>query len=248
MTLWKRYFGETELPITFYYTNDEERVKPVEPDSVPRCMILAISSVRNGKPLCLCAESIHCFGGKRFTGFSQKLSPDFEYFLSCGIPGKLKGERYKKSPDLVKESLKHVPSFKAPAKFIVFKRWDTLEESDNPQVAIFFAEPDVLSGLCTLASFDEAEPNSVIAPFGSGCSSIVLYPYVEKESDHPKAVIGLFDPSARPHVPRNAITFSVPMARFSRMIDNMEESFLATETWGKVLKRIQLHEKRETHK
>jgi len=29
--------------------------------------------------------------------------PHFEYFLSCGIPGKLEGERYKKSPELVKE-------------------------------------------------------------------------------------------------------------------------------------------------
>jgi uncharacterized protein (DUF169 family) len=243
--LWKRFFDGAELPITFYYTKEEERVKPAEPDSVPRCVILAISGVRNGTPLCLDAESIRCFGGRRYLGFSQKLPSDFEYFLSCGTPGKFKGERYKKSPDLVKESLKHVPTFKAPAKYIVFKRWDTLEESDNPEVVILFAKPDVLSGLFTLASFDEAEPNSVISPFGSGCASIVLYPYLERESDHPKAVIGMFDPSARPHAPRNVMTFSVPMTRFCRMIDNMEESFLATDTWRKVLKRIELHGKQE---
>ncbi len=40
--------------------------------------------------------------------------PDFEYFLSCGIPGKLEGERYKKSPEMVKEYLKHTPATKAP--------------------------------------------------------------------------------------------------------------------------------------
>lgn len=28
--------------------------------------------------------------------------PNFEYFLSCGIPGKLEGERYKKTPELVR--------------------------------------------------------------------------------------------------------------------------------------------------
>ena len=157
----------------------------------------------------------------------------------------MKGERYKKSPDLVKESLKYVPSFKAPKEFIVFKRWDKLEESDSPEVVIFFARPDVLSGLFTLANFDEAEPNSVISPFGSGCASIVLYPYLERESNHPKAVIGMFDPSARPHVPRNMLTFSLPMSRFTRMIDNMEESFLTTDTWRRQFKRIELHEKRE---
>jgi uncharacterized protein (DUF169 family) len=247
LTLWKRYFDGAELPIVFYYTNDEEHVKPVEPDSVPRCMILAISSVRKRTALAFDAKSIHCFGGKRYLGFSQKLSPDFEYFLSCGIPNKFKGERYKKSPDLVKESMKNVPTFQAPAKYIVFKRWDTLEESDNPEVVFFFARPDVFSGLFTLANFDEAEPNSVISPFGSGCASIVLYPYLERESEHPKAIIGMFDPSARPHVPRNILTFSTPMTRFSRMIDNMEQSFLATDTWGKVLKRIEMHQKREAH-
>lgn len=31
------------------------------------------------------------------------IRPDFEYFLSCGIPGKMEGEPDKKSPELVKE-------------------------------------------------------------------------------------------------------------------------------------------------
>jgi uncharacterized protein (DUF169 family) len=245
IALWKQYFDGAELPITFYYTNEEERIKPVEPDSVPRCLILAVSSVRNGTSLCFDAQSIRCFGGKRYLGFSQELAPEFEHFLSCGIPGKFQGERYKKSPELVNESLKYVPAFEAPAKFIVFKRWDMLEESDDPEVVIFFVKPDVLSGLCTLASFDEAEPNSVFAPHGSGCSSIVLYPYLERESNRPRAVIGMFDPTARPHVPRNTLTFSAPMKRFSGMIDNIGESFLTTDTWGRVLERICFEEKRE---
>lgn len=31
-------------------------------------------------------------------GFSQTIMPGFEHFPSCGIPGKLKGEHYKKGP------------------------------------------------------------------------------------------------------------------------------------------------------
>ncbi len=135
--------------------------------------------------------------------------------------------------------MKYSPLFKAPGRFIVFKRWDMIEESDDPDVVIFFAEPDVLSGLFTLDNFDEAKPDGVFAPFGSGCSTIIVqHPYLEKSSDHPRGVIGMFDISARPFVPWSTLTFSVPMNKFARMIENMEESFLITDSWKRVQKRI----------
>jgi hypothetical protein len=105
-------------------------------------------------------------------------------------------------------------------------------------VVIFFAQPDVLSGLFTLANFDQAEPNGVFAPFAAGCGSIVQYPYLEKDSHRPRGVLGMIDVSARPFVPQAVLTFSVPMDRFSRMIGNMEESFLITASWNQVRKRI----------
>ncbi|MFH0975277.1 MAG: hypothetical protein V1874_05780 [Spirochaetota bacterium] len=48
----------------------------------------------------------------------------------------------------------------------------------------------------------------------------------------------MFDPSARPYIPADMLTFSVPIARFIKMIDYMDESFLITESWKKVQKRI----------
>jgi len=168
----------------------------------------------------------------------QEVMPNFEYFLSYGIPEKLEGERYKKTPELVKEIMKKAPKFDAPGRFIVFKRWDMLEKKDEPDVVIFFARPDVLSGLFTLANYDAGELNVVFSPFSAGCGSIVQYPYLEKESDYPKAVIGMFDVSARPFVPENVLSFSALMNKFSVMIENMEESFLITGSWGKIQKRI----------
>ena len=105
-------------------------------------------------------------------------------------------------------------------------------------MVIFFARPDVLSGLFTLANFDVADPNGVFAPFGAGCGSIVQYPYLERSSDTPRAVIGMFDVSARPFLPEDLLSFAVPSDKFARMIDNMDESFLITPSWGKVQKRI----------
>jgi hypothetical protein len=48
----------------------------------------------------------------------------------------------------------------------------------------------------------------------------------------------MFDVSARPWVPEDVLTFSVPMNKFIGMVGNMEESFLITPSWSKVNKRI----------
>ena len=238
LTLWKKYFRNAELPITFYYTNEAGHGELVKMGSIHRCVIGALARARYGRPLAFDVDAVGCPGGRRYLGFTENLMPDFEYFLSCGIRGKMEGERYKKTPEMVKEAMKEWPVFRAPGRFVVFKRWDMLEEADNPEVIIWFAKPDVLSGLFTLASFDEVGQDMVMTPFGSGCSTIVQYPYLEKDSERPRSVIGMFDISARPFVPKDVLTFSVPMSKFIRMMDNMEESFLITPSWAKVQKRI----------
>ena len=236
--LWRKYFDGAELPITFYYTNEQGRGELVKAPPGHQCLIGVLEKVRKGQSLCFEGDSIGCGGGKRYTGFTQGVMPNFEYFLSCGIPGELEGERYKKSPELVRKTMEGMPEFKAPAKYIVFKQWEHLEESDNPDVVIFHAQSDVLSGLFTLANYDEAEQDGVIAPFSAGCGSIVQYPYLEKNAERPRAVIGMFDVSARPHVHKDELTFAAPMKKFRRMVENMEESFLITPSWQRVRNRI----------
>jgi len=241
--LWKKYFNGAELPITFYYTDKEGSSEMVKPPG-NGCLIGDLSKVRMGRSLCFSKESIGCGGGKRYCGFAEDVGINLEYFLSYGIPGKLEGERYKRSPELVRKAMKKAPKFKAPAKFIVFKRWDALDESDEPEVIIFFAPHDVLSGLFTLANFDEIDPDGVFAPFSSGCGSIILYPYLEGNSPRPRCILGMFDVSARPYVPKDSLSFAVPKSKFFRMIENMEESFLITSSWNKVYKRIVKREKK----
>jgi len=238
ISLWHKYFNNAELPITFYYTNEAGHAEPAKPESTPRCIIGALTGIRQGNSLYFDASSIGCPGGKRYLGFAESIAPNFEYFLSYGIPGRLRGERYVKSPELVKRIMEQATAFTAPGKFVVFKRWDKLEASDEPEVVIFFAQPDVLAGLFTRARFDETDRGAVQTPFGSGCSTIILYPYLEKTSGHPRAIIGMFDPSARPFVPKDILTLSVPINKFTIMVDNMEESFLITESWQRIQQRI----------
>ena len=235
---WNKYFGKAELPIAYYYIDTLSDNETMNTQNHNRCIIGNLNAAREGHTFVFSAESPGCMGGKRYTGYSQKLRPNFEYFLSCGFPDKIEGERYKKSPDLVKEYLKNNPSFEAPAKYLIFKRWDKLEDRDEPLAVIFFATPDVLSGLFTLANYDSANPNGVIVPMGSGCSSIIAYPLVEAKQSQPRCVLGMFDVSARPYVPENTLTFTIPMKRIEEMLLNMDESFLITESWKAVRDRI----------
>ena len=238
LQLWRKHFGEAELPIAVFYTDDMPE-DACDAAGAERCVIGQLHVAREGKTLCFDADSLGCSGARRYFGFTYEISmPDFEYFLSYGIPGKVRGERYKKSPEIVRESTKYTPSFEAPGKRIVFKRWDRLGPDDEPEIAVFFAKQDVLAGLFTLANFDEAEPNAVICPFGSGCGSIVYHPYMELRSDRPRCVMGMFDISARPYVGENTLSFAVPITKFERMVDNMDESFLITDSWRELYQRI----------
>jgi len=235
---WEKYFNGAALPIAFWYTNDDGVKQHIRPVKGQVCMVGQLALVRRGETLAFDADSVGCGGGKRYMGFTSELRPGFEYFLSSGIPGKMEGERYKKSPELVLEALGRQHDFVAPGKYIVFKRWDALAEADEPEVVIFFAKPDVLSGLFTLSGFDEADYDACIAPFGAGCGTIIQYPYLEKASPRPRSVVGMFDVSARPWVEPDVLSFATPIVKFRRMIENMDESFLITESWQKVRKRI----------
>ncbi|MGD0756309.1 MAG: DUF169 domain-containing protein [Bacteroidales bacterium] len=235
---WKKYFNNADLPVIFYYTDNPGDATVVSSKGKWNCLICELQKVRAGQSLAFSSESLKCGGAKRYLGFADRMRPNFEYFLSCGIENEMEGERYIRTPQLVKELMKNQKKLAIIGKYIVFKRWDNLVENDNPDVAIFFATPDVLSGLFTLANFDQSEPNSTITPFGAGCGSIVYYPFIEKDSQRPRAVIGMFDVSARPCVQEGVLTFSVPMAKFMKMISYMDESFLITDSWKKIQKRI----------
>jgi uncharacterized protein (DUF169 family) len=238
IVLWKKYFKNAELPITFYYTNTDVRDAKLATKSKTRsCLICELRKVRNGESIQYNVDTVTCSGGKRYLGFTDKVRTGFEYFLSCGSED-IEGERYKRTPDMVLEMMKDHKPLPITGKNIVFKRWDNLTEADNPEVVIFFSTPDVLAGLFTLANFDQTEPNGTFTPFGAGCGSIVYYPYLEIKLQRPRAVIGMFDPSARPCVQNNVLSFAAPMIKFEKMINYMEESFLITGTWKTVMKRI----------
>lgn len=234
---WQKYFNGIELPIAYYYSNEVDGDELKNSVNTDRCLIGNLDQVRKGKTYVYNLRTPGCPGGKRYSGFTDKLRNNFEEFLSCGIPGKMEGERYKKNPALVKTYMKDLPPIKAHGEYLIFKRIDEIE-NQIPEAIIFFASGDVLSGLFTLANFDYPGPDGVTAPFGSGCASIISLPLMEAEKEKPRCVLGMFDVSARPSVPANEFTFTIPYIRFIEIVNNMDESFLITESWGLVTERI----------
>ncbi len=213
----------------------------MERASVPkgwRCFVCDLVRVRKGTGLVFSEDSIGCRGGRFYLGYDAERFPDFRHFLSYGKPGVIEGERYKQTPEIVDELDRGTARMPATGKHIVFKRWDRLTDADSPDAVVFFARPEVFSGLFTLANFDRADPNGVVCPFGAGCSSVFYYPRLEQQNENPRAVLGMFDPSARSCVPSDVLTMAFPMKKFAKVVGYMEESFLTTGSWDTVMKKI----------
>ncbi len=245
MNIWEKYFAGAQLPVTFWYTDDGTRGTAVKPSPNHRCAVGDIARAMAGRSVLVGGDILSCFGAKRYFGFTREIMPNFDYFLSCGIPGELEGERYKKSPEIVRKMMASFPSFTAPGRYLVFKRWDKLDEKDCPDVVVFLGPPDVISGVFTLFYFDEVDRFKVVAPFGAGCTTIVLYPFLESQSEEPRAILGMFDVSARPCMPATTLSLSVPMKKFDAMIENVDESFLTGHSWEVIRKRLARTAKKE---
>jgi uncharacterized protein (DUF169 family) len=238
---WKQFreiLGLDESPFGIYYTNDKpEGVTPKE--GISGCMMGLLQNARKkGATVYFDKSHFGCPGGAYYMGFFESPRPNIEYFLSCGIPGEMEGERYIKTPERAREYFTRMIPRRAPATYCVFKPIDQFQKSTEPEVVVFFAPPDILSGLFTLTNYALERTDAVSSPFGSGCGTILTYPLKEAGKEQPHAILGMFDVSARPMVEKDVLTLAMPFSVFQKLLENVSGSFLETESWKKVLGRI----------
>jgi uncharacterized protein (DUF169 family) len=228
------------------------------------CVMWMLAAAAKGRTAAFDEKTYGCWGGGVGLGFgNQYLNfpggiECFNHFLSTGNENWQKGrdmaeklgsaagkefleefrhgEGYMKSPELVKRFIDSLPIMEVPERYVVFKPLTDLDPTrEQPQVIVFLADPDQLSALVVLASYGREDNQNVIAPFAAGCQQIGIFPYREARSEHPLAVIGLTDLSARKNLKkqldRNVLSFAVPWRMFEEMEDNVEGSFLQKETW-----------------
>lgn len=220
-------FGEAApLPIAFWYgdtaVNAESRV--------PRCMIGAIRKVCDGNALTLTAENVQCGGGGLYTAF-RPMEDRVPHFVS-------EIEHYKQRPEQVRAYVESLDIEITNKPYLNFVRVDKLTSWEGVEAVVFFATPDILSGLCTWTFFDNDAEDAIVTKFASGCAAVVSFATVENRKGGRRCFLGMFDPSARPLVPKNELTFAVPMSRFREMLATMSDSALYQHAFSVVRRRI----------
>ena len=74
--------------------------------------------------------------------------------------------------------------------------------------------------------------------FGAGCQSFCLTPDRLNQEEPLRAVLGMIDISARPHIPADVLSFTVPWPMFLEMEGNVRGSFFDRQDWQKVKARL----------
>jgi uncharacterized protein (DUF169 family) len=200
------------------------------------CVISMLSAASKGKTAAFDLDTTPCMGGKAGLGLKKFELGYIEHFLSTGTPQK-EGEHYKKNPEMAKAFVTNLPEVEA-RKYVVFRPLEEMGE-EEPEIVIFLANADQISALVQFASYDKPTQDNVRMEFASGCAQAVLYALAEAQSDSPKCVMGLTDPSARKFVDKDLLSFSIPFRRFLELEAQVEESFLTKETWVKLAERIE---------
>ncbi|MEW6533146.1 MAG: DUF169 domain-containing protein [Thermodesulfobacteriota bacterium] len=183
-------------------------------------------------------ERFGCIGGAFFLGFLKPQLDFIVHYVSTGIPGVVEGERYLPTPQITRAFYEHLDPRPAPRRFCVFKPLSQFDPDEEPELVIFFARPETISGLHQLATFVTGDLEAVHSPFGSGCANMVTWPIKFLEQGKLKAVIGGWDPSERRFIKADEITFTVPYEMFVRMLEQWPQSFLTADAWSQVKKRI----------
>ncbi len=205
------------------------------------CVLSLIWRARKqGKPAYFDREHFGCLGGAFYLGFHKPQLDFITYYVSTGIPNVVEGERYLDSPGAVRAFFDFLDPRPAPARFCVFQPLSHFAPGETPEVVTFFARPEAISGLHVLAGFVTRDFEVVAAPFGADCSYLVTWPLHYLAQGRLKAVLGGWDPSARKFLKPDELSFSVPWELFARMARRWPESFLTTDTWATVKKKIAL--------
>lgn len=223
----KDAFGNVELPIAFWYSDNPHQVH----EKINGCFFKVMNEVRNGNIVTLGLESIGCMGGKLYTGFGE-----FNEHIANYVSLK---EKYKKTPEMVVDFVEGIRIADISEKYLTFARIDQIVSLDQIEGLIFFATPDVLTGLAAWAFYDTNAEDAILCAFNSGCSATVSRVVTENKSNGKRCFLGFLDPSVRPYIESNILTFSIPNSRFKEMYDTILECCLKdTHAWKKVRARI----------
>jgi uncharacterized protein (DUF169 family) len=237
-------------PVTIILTDDKPKDGlHFKEGSIGGCVAaMLVTASRKNRMAFFDRKSFGCPGGGIGLGFGDRYGKfpidcllstgDKAMAAQMGRTGSVmaEGERFYKNPETARRWVDSLPMIDVPTKYVVFKPWELVTEQDKPKLIVLFANADQLSALVVMADYNRGTNQSVIAPFGAACQSI-LFGYAEAKKENPRGVIGFFDISQRSTVDRDILTFTVSFKMFQEMEADMEGSFLEMNAWRKLRER-----------
>lgn len=190
------------------------------------------------------AKHFGCPGCAFWLGFMKPQTETIIGYVSSGIPNKMEGERYCESPDALRRLFDYIDPPPASKRYCIVKPISRFTPEESPLLVAFFAGPESLSGIHQLATFVTNDPEAVVSPWGAACTDLVTWPMKFLTQGKNKAVLGGWDPSARKFFKTDELSFTVPYTMYRQMLDRWEDSFLTTQTWAVVKKKIDRSKKR----
>ena len=251
--------GYQEPPMAFFYTDKEpeggftpkpgdlptlekERAGQVDWEQVYGNFSCAIGHVWRARKkhtqAWFSAQNFGCVGVGFYLGYMKPQTDFVCAYVSSGIPGVMEGEHYVSDPQTCRRIFEEMDPPLAAGPYCVFKPLDLLEPGETPELVMFFARPEVITGLHSLATYVTGDFNAVTTPFGAGCTSVVSFPRQHALAGERKAVLGGWDPSCRMYYKTDELSFSMPWALFQDLLAKWRDSFLKTNTWKVCQKKI----------
>lgn len=186
----------------------------------------------------LAADAYGCAGAAFYAGFYKPQLNFITHFVSTGISGVVEGERFMPSPEACRTFFAKIDPRPAPKSYCVIKPLSLFQDEELPETVAFFARGELLCGLAALATFATGESETNVAPFGAGCTQLIAWPLHYRDRGLDRAVIGGTDVACRGLYNLDELSFAVPLPLYQRMLEAAPKSFLITEDWAKVKKRI----------
>jgi uncharacterized protein (DUF169 family) len=148
----------------------------------------------------------------------------------------LHGERYKKSPELVRAFVDALPIIEIPTRYAAFVPLSAIDPAtQQPESVTLLVTADQLSALTVFANYDYPGLENMAIPYAAGCQVVGILGYREARAEHPRCLVGLTDLSARQflrtQVGKDVLSFTIPFRRFQEMEANIGGSFLEQEPW-----------------
>ena len=228
----RRQLHLTTPLIALYDTAPSPDFEPlVEPKDTDCCFAYFGRWVK-GETLVVKKGGPGCPGGHRGLGLESTSPPFMAHFLSDGV-GAPAGEGLRASAEIAQALIDRAKMVQNKSGYVLLgplrlDKWDLVGS------VTFFVEPDVLSAVATLAGYWSPNKDVVVAPFGSGCSSLLRA--LGEYDDEDPAVLGGLDIAMRKHLPDEALTLSVSPARFAKMLTFDEMNFLNKPWWNDLVR------------